>query len=229
MAAGRCGSLITTTRNHVLLSPPPRTRAKQAQRRSVRRHRCCWPYPSQAFLCRWYTPMSHGQCAGAARVHERRPDPKISDHSSHESAVTLPRALRSTPARRLAARGESPAAFERRCIPAAGVASRSNTGRYSPSARLVSRVHRHSRCAAGHHHRLLDGDGSRRRLIYSGGAARMAPNSAMWPSTTRRRASSSGSSDHTPRCEVPPRAIPSARGIMWMPIPGCGVMPPEVR
>ena len=42
--------------------------------------------------------------------------------------------------RSLAARGESPAAFERRCIPAAGVASRSNTGRSSPSARLVPAV-----------------------------------------------------------------------------------------
>ncbi|MDA1091784.1 MAG: SDR family NAD(P)-dependent oxidoreductase [Acidobacteria bacterium] len=32
---------------------------------------------------------------------------------------------------------------------------RSNTGRYSPSARLAGRAHRHSRCNAGFHHGLL--------------------------------------------------------------------------
>ena len=58
---------------------------------------------------------------------------------------------------RLAARGESPAAFERRCIPAAGVAPRSQMPQFAPSLRLVSRAHRHSRCDAGFHHGLLGG------------------------------------------------------------------------
>ena len=59
----------------------------------------------------------------------------------------------------LAARGESPAAFDERCIPAAAVASRSNTTRYSPSARPVLAVRDiatpGSRCDAEFHHGLL--------------------------------------------------------------------------
>ncbi len=55
----------------------------------------------------------------------------------------------------VAARGESPAAFDRSCIPADGVASRSNTVRYSPSSRLVSQAHLRSRCNAGSHGGLL--------------------------------------------------------------------------
>src|SRR5262249_9770557 len=42
----------------------------------------------------------------------------------------------------------------------------------------------------------------------------MAPTTAMCESTTRLRSASSGSSDQTPRCEVPPRMIPSLRAIM---------------
>ncbi len=44
--------------------------------------------------------------------------------------------------------------------------------------------------------------------------ARIAEKSSMCPSTTRLRASSFGSSDHSPRSAVPPRAIPSERGVM---------------
>ncbi len=47
-----------------------------------------------------------------------------------------------------------------------------------------------------------------------GANPRMASNSAMCPSTTRLRASSFGSSDQTPRSDVPPRMIPSLRGCM---------------
>ena len=42
-----------------------------------------------------------------------------------------------------------------RCIPAAGVAPRSQMPQFAPSLRLVSRAHRHSRCDAGFHHGLL--------------------------------------------------------------------------
>ena len=55
----------------------------------------------------------------------------------------------------LAARGTSAAAFDGRCIPPACVASRSNTGRYSPVSRLVRRAPHPSRCDAGVHHGLL--------------------------------------------------------------------------
>ncbi len=44
------------------------------------------------------------------------------------------------PAQRLLPPCESPSSTTRRCIPVAGVASRSNTGRYSPLARLVPAV-----------------------------------------------------------------------------------------
>ena len=44
--------------------------------------------------------------------------------------------------------------------------------------------------------------------------ARIAEKSSMCPSTTRLRDSSFGSSDHSPRSAVPPRAIPSERGVM---------------
>ncbi len=48
----------------------------------------------------------------------------------------------------------------------------------------------------------------------SGLGARIPLNSSRWVSTMRRRASSSGSSDHSPRWDVPPNARPSLRGIM---------------
>src|SRR5207249_10674374 len=58
----------------------------------------------------------------------------------------------------------------------------------------------------------------------------MAENTAMWLSTTRFRSASSGSMVHTPRCEVPPRTMPSLRAIIWMPrlAPGTGGTPPLV-
>ena len=56
---------------------------------------------------------------------------------------------------RLAARGESPTAFDRRCIPPGGVAPRSQMPQFAPSSRLASRAHRQSRCNAGFHHGLL--------------------------------------------------------------------------
>ena len=59
--------------------------------------------------------------------------------------------------RALAARGETPAAFERRCIPAGGVARRSHIPGYARSSRLASRAPRRSRCHAGFHHGLLGG------------------------------------------------------------------------
>ena len=50
---------------------------------------------------------------------------------------------------RLAARGATPAAFERRCIPSGCVAPRSHTHGYARSSRLASRAPRRSRCNAG--------------------------------------------------------------------------------
>ena len=55
----------------------------------------------------------------------------------------------------LAARGKSPAAFERPCIPADGVARRSHMVDYARFSRLVSRAPGRSRCDAGFHHELL--------------------------------------------------------------------------
>ena len=42
----------------------------------------------------------------------------------------------------------------------------------------------------------------------------MLSNSCLWPSTTRVRSSSLTSIVHTSRSEVPPRMMPSRRGIM---------------
>ena len=55
----------------------------------------------------------------------------------------------------LAARGESPTAFDWRGIPRAGVASRSKMPQFAPSSRLATRAPRQSRCNAGFHHGLL--------------------------------------------------------------------------
>ncbi len=59
----------------------------------------------------------------------------------------------------LAARGESPAAFDRRCIPPGGVAPRSQMPKFAPSSRLALAgrgiVTTRSRCNAGFHHGLL--------------------------------------------------------------------------
>ena len=55
----------------------------------------------------------------------------------------------------LAARGETPAAFEQRSIPAGCVAPRSHMHGYARSSRLASRAPRRSRCYAGFHHGLL--------------------------------------------------------------------------
>ena len=60
----------------------------------------------------------------------------------------------------LAARGETPAAFDRRSIPAGRVAPRSHIARYARSSRLASRAPRRSRCFAGFHHGLLAGAGA---------------------------------------------------------------------
>ena len=54
-----------------------------------------------------------------------------------------------------AARGGTPAAFERRSIPAGCVAPRSHIHGYARSSRLASRAPRRSRCYAGFHHGLL--------------------------------------------------------------------------
>ena len=64
----------------------------------------------------------------------------------------------------LAARGESPTAFDRRCgrkfpnllpVPRGGVAPRSQMPQFAPSSRLATRAQRQSRCNAGFHHGLL--------------------------------------------------------------------------
>ena len=57
---------------------------------------------------------------------------------------------------RLAARGKSPAAFERRCIPPGRRCSSVDNTQLAPSSRLASRVQRRSRCHAGFHHGLLE-------------------------------------------------------------------------
>ena len=56
---------------------------------------------------------------------------------------------------RLGARGESPAAFDRRCNPPGGVAPRSQMPQFAPSSRLTIRAHHRSLCNAGFHHGLL--------------------------------------------------------------------------
>ena len=57
--------------------------------------------------------------------------------------------------RSLAARGESPTAFERPYITSNIVALRSNMARYAPSSRLVGRAPDRSRCERDFHHGLL--------------------------------------------------------------------------
>ncbi len=57
--------------------------------------------------------------------------------------------------RALAARGESRAAFDRRCITPNIVAPRSKMHRYAPSSRLVGRAPHRSRCDTDFHHGLL--------------------------------------------------------------------------
>ena len=56
----------------------------------------------------------------------------------------------------LAARGETPATFERRCIPPERRCSSVAYGQYAPSSRLVRRAPHRSRCHAGFHHGLLE-------------------------------------------------------------------------
>ena len=55
----------------------------------------------------------------------------------------------------LAARGKSPAAFERRCIPRGLRCSSVEYAQYASSSRLATRAPRRSRCNAGFHHGLL--------------------------------------------------------------------------
>ena len=55
----------------------------------------------------------------------------------------------------LGGRGESPAAFDRRCIPPELRCSSLTYWEYARSSRLVSRAPRRSRCDAGLHHGLL--------------------------------------------------------------------------
>ena len=55
-----------------------------------------------------------------------------------------------------AARGKSPAAFKRRCIPVDLRCSSVKYVQYAPSLRLVSRAPHRSRCYAGFHHGLPD-------------------------------------------------------------------------
>ena len=55
----------------------------------------------------------------------------------------------------LGARGKTPAAFDRRCIPPRFVAPRSHAARHAPSSRRASRAPPRSRCHAGFHHGLL--------------------------------------------------------------------------
>ncbi len=55
----------------------------------------------------------------------------------------------------LRARGESPAAFARRCIPPGQRSSSVTYAQYAPSSRLATRAPRHARCYARFHHGLL--------------------------------------------------------------------------
>ena len=57
----------------------------------------------------------------------------------------------------LAARGETPATFDQRCIPPERRCSSVSYGQYAPSSRLVRRAPRRPRCDAGFHHGLLGG------------------------------------------------------------------------
>ena len=70
---------------------------------------------------------------------------------------------RAATARELAARGESPTAFDWRCIPRAGVAPRSQMPQFAPSSRLATRAPRQSRCNARFHHGLLGARGETAR------------------------------------------------------------------
>ncbi len=69
-------------------------------------------------------------------------------HQGYEGLVFEPPAL--------AARGESRAAFDRRCITPNIVAPRSKMHRYAPSSRLVGRAPHRSRCDTDFHHGLLE-------------------------------------------------------------------------
>ena len=64
----------------------------------------------------------------------------------------------------IGARGKSPAAFERRCIPHGRRCSSVEYAQYAPSSRLATRAPRRSRCHAAFHHGLLDGRNRARRM-----------------------------------------------------------------
>ena len=85
---------------------------------------------------------------------------------------------------RLAARGETPATFERRCIPPERRCSSVASGQEAPSSRLVRRAPHRSRCHAGFHHGLLaPGPGS----PWLGAASGKVLRHERWPRCNSRR------------------------------------------
>ena len=89
------------------------------------------------------------------------------------TAATSPRcAARAASKRYLPARGETPAAFEWRFIPAGCGAPRSPMLRYARSSRLASRAPRRSRCNAGFRHGLLVDSALGRHRGAGGGVSR---------------------------------------------------------
>ena len=83
----------------------------------------------------------------------------------------------------LAARGESPAAFDRPCIPAELRCSSVTYAEYAPSSRLVSRAPDRSRCDAGFHHRLLAAAGVIGLLLAPGAATGQTADAEAAPRT----------------------------------------------
>ena len=109
-----------------------------------------------------------GACGGSTKA-AFRPPPGRAGSATPPSGY--PRRLARVPSRprsgssgqpiersQLAARGESPAAFDRRCIPAGRRCSSVTYAQYAPSSRLARRAHHRSRCYARFHHGLLDGE-----------------------------------------------------------------------
>ena len=93
----------------------------------------------------------------------------------------------------LAARGESSAAFDRRCIPAGCVASLSNTTGILPRRALSAERHASLGATLDFHHGLLDGGGP------------ILPEPSSWSNLTRARRCSCCISDAS--------AVPSPHGI----------------
>ena len=84
--------------------------------------------------------------------------------------------------RTLGARGESPAAFDRRCIAPGRRCSSVTNAQFAPSSRLARHAQRRSRCNAGFHHGLLE-DCSSPSSAYR--SSRSRPRKPTRPSTHR--------------------------------------------